>query len=54
MKPLARRGFNAADMRSALTTMIEAGKLVRSARPTGKKGPTPHHIYWRETRNPDA
>jgi hypothetical protein len=50
---LHNRGFNAADMRAALTAMIVGGKLLRYARPTGKPGPTPHHIYWRETKEND-
>lgn len=49
---LARRGFSAADMRAAILAGIERGSFVRLPDPsaTGKRGPTPHRLYWRQSK----
>ena len=53
---LNRRGFHADDMRAAVLALIERGGLVRipDADATGKRGPKPHRLFWRQTKEPNA
>ena len=55
-KCLNRAGFTAADMRAAVLAMLERGKLVRlpDTNRITTKGPTPHRLFWRQTKGPNA